>query len=69
METGVFMVTTKFILKLGLLSGLVLGLNAGLNYIHSVRIEQIKRNNKTRRERAYNDTNLDDLREKLAGRG
>jgi hypothetical protein len=69
METGVFAVTAKFILKLGLLSGLVLGLNFGLNYIHSVRIDQIKRNNKTRKERAFNDSNLDDLREKLAARG
>lgn len=69
METGVFAVTAKFLLKVGLLSGLVLGINYGLNYIHSVRIDQIKRNNKTRKERAYNDSNLDDLREKLAARG
>lgn len=69
METGVFIVTTKFILKLGLLSGLVVGLNAGLNYIHSVQIDQIRKNNKTRKERVYNDSNLDDLRKKLAARG
>jgi cell division septal protein FtsQ len=69
METGVFAVTAKFLLKIGLLSGLVLGINYGLNYIHSVRIDQIKRNNKTRKERVYNDSNLDDLREKLAARG
>jgi hypothetical protein len=69
METGVFVVTAKFLLKVGLLSGLVLGINYGLNYIHSVRIDQIKRNNKTRKERVYNDSNLDDLREKLAARG
>jgi hypothetical protein len=69
MEAGVFAITTKYILKLGLLSGLVLGLNAGLNYIHSVRIDQIRKNNKTRKERAFNDSNLEDLREKLAARG
>jgi hypothetical protein len=69
METGVFAVTAKFLLKVGLLSGLVLGINYGLNFIHSVRIDQIKRNNKTRKERTFNDSNLDDLREKLATRG
>lgn len=69
METGVFAVTAKFLLKVGLLSGLVLGINYGLNFIHSIQIDQIKKNKKTRKERAYNDSNLDDLREKLAARG
>jgi hypothetical protein len=66
MGTGVFIVVGKSLLKISLLSGLVLGINAGLNYIHSVRIEQIKRNNKTRKERVSNDSSLEDLREKLA---
>jgi hypothetical protein len=69
MEAGAFTLTAKFLLKVGLLSGLVLGINYGLNFIHSVQIDQIKKNKKARKERAYNDSNLDDLREKLATRG
>jgi hypothetical protein len=69
METGVFILTGKYLLKIGLLSGLVLGINHGLNYIHSVKIEKIRSKINSKKESVEDDSYINDLRKKLESRG
>ena len=65
MET--FIIGAKFIAKIGLLSGVVLGFNHWLNFVHDVQFKFKTKSKEIRRERKNHE--IDDLREKLTGRG
>lgn len=64
MET--FIISIKFLAKISLLSGVVLSINHGLNFIHDFQIQfKSKQSDKRRERKAYE---IDDLREKFASR-
>lgn len=65
MET--FIISVKFLAKIGLLSGVVLGINHWLNFVHDAQFKFKAKSKEVRKERKHYE--IDDLREKLAGRG
>lgn len=65
METLV--TSVAFLAKIGLLSGVVLGMNHWLNFVHDVQFKFKAKSKENRRERKYNE--IDDFREKIGGRG